>query len=245
MNRPKGPQPEGTISPEEAEKKWGDKFYTYSGLPKKDMQKEINDLEESLESEKIKGLKKFEERFELKKIQIAKSKEHLYKGEENDKKIPVDGDFVEGSRVFMQYCSSCHSLETNNQGRKTTGPALGLIYGRRAGADPYYNYSPSLIKSSYVWTTRNLFYFLQNPRTLISGNKCEIFGGGIKSEEERADLIEFLKVYSKQLSENLRYKANKVYGKDYVNYHLQTQLLVEQEEMRRISLDSKNEAKGK
>lgn len=100
-NRTKGPQPEGTISPEDAEKKWGDKIHTYSGIPKRDLQKEINDLEESLESEKIKGKKKFEERFELKKIQLAKAKEHLYKGEENDKKIPVDGDFVEGSRVFM------------------------------------------------------------------------------------------------------------------------------------------------
>ena len=78
------------------------------------MQKEINELEDSLESEKIKGLKKFEEKFELKKIQLAKGKEHLYKGDENDKSIPIDGDFVEGSRVFMQNCISCHSLESNN-----------------------------------------------------------------------------------------------------------------------------------
>lgn len=113
-----------------------------------------------MESERIKGKKKFDERFELKKIQLAKGKEHLFKGDEVDKNIPIDGDFVEGSRVFMINCIGCHSLESNNQGRKTSGPGLGMIYGRRVGADPYFNYSPSLIKSDYIWTSRNLFYFL-------------------------------------------------------------------------------------
>lgn len=127
----------------------------------------------------------------------------------------------------MQNCISCHTLESNNQGRKTTGPALGMVYGRRAGSDPYFNYTSAMIKSDYIWTGRNLFYFLKNPKQMIPQTKCELFTGGIKSEEERADLIEFLKVFSKQLSENLRNKANKIYGKDYVNYHLQTQLLVE------------------
>jgi cytochrome c2 len=46
-------------------------------------------------------------------------------------------------------------------GRKTSGPALGLIYGKKAGSDLYYDfYSDNLKTSSVIWTNRNLFYFL-------------------------------------------------------------------------------------
>lgn len=116
-----------------------------------------------------------------KMLSMAKSKEHLYKSEEKSlsKDIPIDGDFIEGSRVFMRNCAGCHSLESNNLARKTSGPALGLIYGRRAGADPYYMYSPSMAKSTYVWTSRNLFYFLRSPRLMVNQNRCEIVNGGI------------------------------------------------------------------
>ena len=41
----------------------------------------------------------------------------------------------------MRNCAGCHSLEGNSMGRKTTGPALGLIFGRRAGSDAHYKYS--------------------------------------------------------------------------------------------------------
>ena len=49
--------------------------------------------------------------------------------------IPIDGDFVEGSKVWMRNCASCHTLERDSSARRTAGPALGLVYGRRVGQD--------------------------------------------------------------------------------------------------------------
>ncbi len=102
----------------------------------------------------------------------AKSKEHLYKDEYVGDKIPIDGDHINGSNVYMYYCASCHSLEANNMGRNSTGPGLGLIYGRRVGSDKYYDYSNALIESNVIWTQKSLFHFLKNPNRFIKGNKC-------------------------------------------------------------------------
>lgn len=60
------------------------------------------------------------------------------KDEKLGKDIPIDGDYVEGSAVYMRNCSGCHSLESSSIGRKTTGPALGLIFGKRVGSDQHY-----------------------------------------------------------------------------------------------------------
>ena len=45
----------------------------------------------------------------------------------------------------------------------------------------------------------------------------QIKGGGLENEELRADLIKFLKLYSKRLTENLKVKAVQSFGEDYVN----------------------------
>ena len=39
--------------------------------------------------------------------------------------MPIDGDYTIGTKIFMQSCSGCHSLDMNTQKKKTTGPALG------------------------------------------------------------------------------------------------------------------------
>jgi hypothetical protein len=40
----------------------------------------------------------------------------------------------------------------------------------------------------------------------------------LTDEEERADLIEFLRLYTKNLAITLRKRAADIYGKEYVNY---------------------------
>jgi cytochrome c2 len=49
--------------------------------------------------------------------------------------MPIDGDFVEGSKVFMRNCSGCHTLDSNTQKKNSSGPALGSIVGRMAASD--------------------------------------------------------------------------------------------------------------
>jgi hypothetical protein len=51
-------------------------------------------------------------------------------------------------------------------------------------------------------------------------------------------------LFSKNLSKNLRIKANKVYGKEYVDYHLQTKHLVEKEAGKReFDISNKSDEK--
>ncbi|EGR34562.1 hypothetical protein IMG5_007220 [Ichthyophthirius multifiliis] len=221
------------LTQEELEKKWNQRILTESGLTKEQFYENITKLQSEVDTKNKEGEQKFLDHENLKKIQSAKSKEHRYKYEIEDQKIPIDGDFVAGSQIFTTQCQSCHSLEKDNAGRKTSGPGLGLIYGRRAGADYYYNYTPALTYSSHIWNTRNLFYFLQNPKNFIKGCKCEIKNGGIQSEEERSDLVAFLKIFTKEFSENLRIKAVKTYGADYININAETEDLLQKEKTRR------------
>ena len=44
---------------------------------------------------------------------------------------------------------------------------------------------------------------------MLKGCNCSIIGGGLESEDERADIIKFLKVFTKGLAKNLRVRANK------------------------------------
>ena len=62
--------------------------------------------------------------------------------------VPVDGELERGSKVFMINCVGCHGLEATSGPSDKKGPALGLIYNRKAGADYQYEaYSNALIKS--------------------------------------------------------------------------------------------------
>ena len=71
-------------------------------------------------------------------------------------------------------------LDANSYYRNTTGPALGLIFGRRNGSDTYYKgYSDNLLKSDFMWTSHKLNIYLKNPKSLISGTKCNFIKGGL------------------------------------------------------------------
>jgi hypothetical protein len=47
--------------------------------------------------------------------------------------------------------------------------------------------------------------------------------GGLKSEEDRVDVIKFLKQYSKEMAKNMRIKSEDLHGKDYVKMQLVAQ----------------------
>jgi cytochrome c len=86
---------------------------------------------------------------------------------------------------------ACHSLNSNSKDEKVVGPALGLIFRRRAGLDIYYQgYSLELAKVGLPWTENRLFGFLKAPREFIPGTRC---GASLDGEMDRADIICFLK----------------------------------------------------
>ena len=62
--------------------------------------------------------------------------------------VPVDGELERGSKIFMINCAGCHSLEPSSGSSSKLGPALGLIYNRKAGSDSSYEaYSDKLVQS--------------------------------------------------------------------------------------------------
>lgn len=206
---------------EKPEKKpdYSDQLYTSFGT-KKDSEKLINELLQELhvtnEKYKEKSLRNLYNR-QAQAKKVASSYQNVEKGD-----IPIDGDIMNGSRIFMKNCMSCHSLEKNNKGNKTTGPALGMIYGRKAGADAYFEYSQGLLNAQFQWSERKLFDFLKGPKKMFEDIRCEIPDGGIENVEERTDLIRFLKKFSKELNVFLRSKADLLYGKQYVDSQILT-----------------------
>lgn len=138
--------------------------------------------------------------------------------------IPLDGDLYNGSKIFVMNCISCHSLERNSQGIKTTGPGLGMIYGRKAGADPFFEYSEGLVKAQFLWSEKRLFDYLRSPQEMIKGVKCEIPNGGIQKEGDRSDLTKFLKKFTKELMKFVRIQTERVHGREYVENQILTRM---------------------
>ena len=92
-----------------------------------------------------------------------------------------------GKAAFAK-CKACHSLEP---GKNVIGPSLHGLFGRKAGTVPNFNYSSANKGSGIVWNEDTLFHYLENPQQAIPGTKM-VFPG-IKREQERRDLIAYLK----------------------------------------------------
>jgi len=201
---------------------------------RQDILNEFTRLAQEIEATQQIGRKKFNEFIKKKDIQATKALEPSLESDIGPE-MPIDGDYVNGSRVFMRNCASCHSLEASNQGRNAVmGPALGLIYGKKAGSDKYFNYSDSYVHSQKYWTERFLFKYLQNPKAEFPDTKCLIKGGGLSEEGERADIAKFLRLFSKNLRINLENKAKKNFGKDYIQAYNQAQVKANESQYRNI-----------
>lgn len=202
-------------------------IYTPSGS-RQDVLDEYTRLIKELESNQYTGKRKFVADMKKKDLQITKSLEPSVEADMG-KEMPIDGDYVNGSRVFMRNCASCHSLESGNQGvNAVMGPALGLIYGKKAGSDRYFNYSDSYVHSQKTWTEKFLFHYLQNPKKFFPDSKCVIKDGGLQDEAERADISKFLRLFTKNLRIYLNNKAKKTFGQDYIENYTRAQRKADQ-----------------
>lgn len=104
------------------------------------------------------------------------------------------GDPENGADVYI-YCSGCHEIGTDAE--NGIGPHLNGIFGRRAGAIEEFPYSRSLERAGndgLMWTLETLDAYIENPRALVSGTRMSF--DGLEDEQERADLLAFLRQYS-------------------------------------------------
>ncbi len=98
-------------------------------------------------------------------------------------------DLQNGARQFRR-CQACHTLDAG--GRHTVGPNLhGTVNAAAAGQDGF-SYSRQLRESGLVWDAATLDAWLENPRSMIPGNRMSFVG--LRDAEDRRDVIAYIAV---------------------------------------------------
>ncbi|WFU83336.1 c-type cytochrome [Bradyrhizobium sp. CIAT3101] len=96
-------------------------------------------------------------------------------------------------QAFNNSCRTCHSVK---EGDNRLGPNLNKIVGRKAGALPNYNYSPSMKDAGFVWDQDKLTRFMVKPDEIVSGNKMQPYGG--ISADDAAKVVAYLQAAASQ-----------------------------------------------
>ena len=102
----------------------------------------------------------------------------------------ADGDVLTGEKIFKK-CMACHTVadKTNK-----VGPYLVGIVGRKVAIVEGFSYSDSMKEyaaTGAVWDEAALAAYLENPKAIVIKTKMAF--AGLKKEDERVDLIAFLK----------------------------------------------------
>ncbi len=92
-------------------------------------------------------------------------------------------------------CQACHDLSEANANK--TGPGLYDVVERVMGDHPGFAYSDAMMThhaAGDTWTYENLDHFLTSPKGFMPGTKMTF--AGVKSDEERANIIAYLSTLS-------------------------------------------------
>ncbi|MBN2760994.1 MAG: c-type cytochrome [Rhodobacteraceae bacterium] len=107
-----------------------------------------------------------------------------------DDALLASADIARGESAFRQ-CSTCHQYAAE---RNAGGPHLVGIVGRPVGAVENWRYSTALQEAGGIWTPERLNAWLTNPNAYLPGNRMSY--PGVRSEQERLDIIAFLAAQS-------------------------------------------------
>ena len=102
----------------------------------------------------------------------------------------ASGDAAKGEKVFAK-CKACHVVdaETNK-----VGPYLKGVIGRNVASVEGYQYSAAMLEVATAnpqWTEELFVKYIENPKAMVP--KTKMVFPGLKKEEDRADLLAFLK----------------------------------------------------
>lgn len=102
----------------------------------------------------------------------------------------AEGDVLKGEQISKK-CMACHTvIDTTNK----VGPHLVGVVGRKVATIEGFSYSDSMkvfASTGAVWDEATLDSYLENSKALVSKTKMAF--AGIKKEEERVNLMAFLK----------------------------------------------------
>ncbi|NCW73763.1 MAG: hypothetical protein EBW06_04115 [Gammaproteobacteria bacterium] len=109
---------------------------------------------------------------------------------ERERRFHPDQPIDNGEKQFARKCSVCHSLTASSKRR--AGPTLYGVFGRKVGAVEDYPYSKELTEMDLVWSEETIdLLFRDGPDVVTPGSKMPV--QRIKGEQDRADLISYLK----------------------------------------------------
>jgi len=100
----------------------------------------------------------------------------------------TSASFEKGEKLFKK-CSACHNYQKDSANK--VGPNLWNIINRPKASVQGFTYSKALAEFSGNWGYEELSQFLYKPKEYIQGTKMNF--SGLKKEEDRADLLLFLR----------------------------------------------------
>ena len=95
-------------------------------------------------------------------------------------------DAARGKALFSR-CAGCHASAA---GKRSIGPHLSKIVGRKAASVTPFAYSPAFTRLKIVWDRGTLDKFLASPQKMGPGSNMAF--AGMTDAAQRADLIAYL-----------------------------------------------------
>jgi cytochrome c len=99
-------------------------------------------------------------------------------------------DVEAGAAVFKK-CAACHQIGPD--AKNGLGPSLQCVAGSKAGHHAEgFAYSEALKASGITWDDEHLLKWFEKDDAVVKGNKM-IFPAGVKNEEDRTNLLAYIK----------------------------------------------------
>ncbi len=101
-------------------------------------------------------------------------------------------DVATGEATVKKLCVACHTF--NDGGKAGVGPNLYGVVGGPHAHMPGFNYSAGMKAKAGPWTFDELNAWLHQPSSYVPGTRMSF--AGIKNDQERADVIDYLHTLS-------------------------------------------------
>nr|WP_319390234.1 cytochrome c family protein [uncultured Cohaesibacter sp.] len=111
----------------------------------------------------------------------------------------AEGDAAKGEKVFKK-CKACHQVGEGAENK--VGPLLTGVVGRTIGTVPDFKYSKGYLalgEQGVTWDDEKLMAYLLDPKDFLKGAGVEAKSKmtfKLKKEDERADVIAYLKTFA-------------------------------------------------